>query len=92
MSEISVSVADARAQFSKIAAMVNETGESVTVFRNSKPWVKITPVVDGYVDAIDHGLEKGFADFKSGHYIKGEEITTLFEELRKANDRADFNS
>lgn len=86
MSEMSVSVADARAQFSKIAAMVNETGESVTVFRNSKPWVKITPVVDSYIDAIDHGLEKGFADFKSGRYIKGEEITALFEELRKAND------
>lgn len=83
---MSVSVADARAQFSKIAAMVNETGESVTVFRNSKPWVKITPVVDSYIDAIDHGLEKGFADVKSGRYIKGEEITALFEELRKAND------
>ena len=86
MSEMSVSVADARAQFSKIAAMVNETGESVTVFRNAKPWVKTTPVVDSYVDAIDPGLEKGFADFKSGRYIKGEEITALFEELRKAND------
>ena len=54
----------------------------MTVLRNSKSWV---PVVDRYIDAIDNGLEKGFADFKSGRYIKGEKVASLFEELKKAN-------
>lgn len=55
----------------------------MTVLRNSKSWV---PVVDRYIDAIDNGLEKGFADFKSGRYIKGEKVASLFEELKKANN------
>ncbi|MEG0619516.1 MAG: hypothetical protein RR477_00105 [Raoultibacter sp.] len=39
-----VTVAEARAHFSKIGSAVNATGESVTVFRNSKPWLIIAPV------------------------------------------------
>lgn len=85
MSQLCVSIADARAQFSKIAAMVNESGESVTVFRNSKPWVKITHVADDYVDAIDKGLEKGFTDYKAERYKVGNEIDNLFNELRQRN-------
>ena len=55
----------------------------MTVLRNSKSWV---PVGDRYIDAIDNGLEKGFADFKSGRYIKGEKVASLFKELKKANN------
>lgn len=55
----------------------------MTVLRNSKSWV---PVADRYIDAIDNGLEKGFADFKSGRYIKSEKVASLFEELKKANN------
>ncbi len=38
-----VSAVDARANFSKIGAAVAKTGESVTVFKNSKPWLVISP-------------------------------------------------
>ncbi len=38
-----VSAAEARANFSKIGAIVNSTGEPVTVFKNSQPWLVISP-------------------------------------------------
>ena len=38
-----VTAADARSQFSRIAKAVNQTGEPVTVFKNSRPWVVIQP-------------------------------------------------
>jgi prevent-host-death family protein len=39
-----VTTADARAQFSRIANEVHNTGVPVTVFKNSRPWVVIQPV------------------------------------------------
>lgn len=38
-----VTVAEARANFSRIGERVNETGQPVTVFRRSKPWLVISP-------------------------------------------------
>ncbi|WP_165053393.1 MULTISPECIES: type II toxin-antitoxin system Phd/YefM family antitoxin [unclassified Adlercreutzia] len=52
MSELTATVAETRANFSKIAATVNATGRPVTVFRNSKPWVLVAPVGRGYGDRI----------------------------------------
>ena len=46
--ELSATVAETRANFSKIAATVSKTGRPVTVFRNSKPYVIIAPVGAGY--------------------------------------------
>lgn len=43
MTTKTVSAVDARANFSKIGAAVVKTGESVTVFKNSKPWLVISP-------------------------------------------------
>lgn len=43
MTTMTASVRDARNHFSKIANEVNLTGQPVTVFRNSKPWVVISP-------------------------------------------------
>ena len=48
MGEMSATVAEARAQFSKIAATVSSTGNAVTVFKNSKPFVVIAPVGSGF--------------------------------------------
>lgn len=48
MPELSATVAEARANFSKIAAAVSDSGRPVTVFKNSKPWVVIAPVGQGY--------------------------------------------
>lgn len=73
MAELSATVAEARANFSKIAARVNDTGETVTVFRNSKPWVVIAPVGSGYggiAPAIDWSSENVIPiDKHSGHAI-----------------------
>ena len=52
MGELTATVAETRANFSKIAMVVNSTGKPVTVFRNSKPWVVIAPVGSGYGDHI----------------------------------------
>jgi len=41
---MTVTAADARAQFSRIAEEVSRTGSVVTVFKNSRPWVEIRPV------------------------------------------------
>lgn len=52
MTELTATVAETRANFSKIAATVNATGRPVTVFKNSKPWVLVAPVGSGYGDRI----------------------------------------
>lgn len=52
MEELTATVAETRANFSKIATTVNATGRPVTVFKNSKPWVLIAPIGKGYGDHI----------------------------------------
>ena len=52
MKELTATVAETRANFSKIAATVNALGRPVTVFKNSKPWVLVAPVDRGYGDRI----------------------------------------
>ena len=52
MAELTATVAEARANFSKIAAAVDATGRPVTVFRNSKPWVLVAPLGAGYGEGI----------------------------------------
>lgn len=44
MTTLTVGMADAKTNFSRITAAVNETGVPVTVFRNNKPWVEIRPL------------------------------------------------
>ncbi len=54
MSAVTATAAEARANFSKIAARVSESGKSVTILKNSKPWVTISPITDDSpVTAID---------------------------------------
>lgn len=53
MSELTATVAETRANFSKIAATVSSTKQPVTVFRNSKPWVVIAPVSENHIPNID---------------------------------------
>ncbi len=43
---LTVGMAEAKTNFSRIAATVNSTGVPVTVFKNNKPWVEIAPVVE----------------------------------------------
>lgn len=52
MEELTATVAETRANFSRIASTVSHTKRPVTVFRNSKPWVVIAPITSGYGDHI----------------------------------------
>lgn len=52
MDGLTATVAETRANFSKIASTVNALRRPVTVFKNSKPWVVIAPVNAGYGDHI----------------------------------------
>lgn len=44
MSTITIGLAEAKNNFSKVTAEVNRTGKPVTVMKNNKPWVVIMPV------------------------------------------------
>ncbi len=44
MSVLTVGLADAKNNFSKITAEVNRSQRPVTVLKNNKPWVVIEPV------------------------------------------------
>lgn len=41
---LTATMAEAKTNLSKMARVANETGESVTVMRNSRPWFKIVPL------------------------------------------------
>ncbi len=41
---ITATMAEAKTNLSKLALAANKTGEPVTVFRNSKPWIEIRPL------------------------------------------------
>lgn len=70
MSELTATVAETRANFSRIAATVNRTGRPVTVFRNSKPWVVIAPVGEGAgVPRVDWARAVVPVDPASGHAV-----------------------
>lgn len=45
METLTIGMAEAKTNFSRITAKVNETGRSVVVFKNNKPWVEIRPLV-----------------------------------------------
>ncbi len=65
---LTIGLAEAKANFSRVTAEVNRTGTPVTVLRKNKPWVVIAPVERGAADvAID------FMD----------EYAEVFEELAK---------
>lgn len=84
-----VSVAEARSHFSKIGAFVVNTGESVTVFRNSKPWVVISPAAlaceagrgvaktaadEEYETEMLEGFERSERDIREGRFTSLEEF------------------
>ena len=69
MYEMTATVAETRANFSKIANTVNQTGRPVTVFKNSKPWVLVAPVGRGYGDHIPN------IDWSSQDVVKLDEAT-----------------
>ena len=69
---ITIGLTEAKNNFSKATAEVNRTGRPVTVLKNNKPWVVISPAPQGAgADAVDVAVD--FMD----------EYSDVFRELAK---------
>lgn len=71
---ITMGLAEAKNNFSRVTAEVNKTGRPVTVLKNNKPWVIINPaasVSGSAMDAVDVAID--FMD----------EYADVFKELAK---------
>lgn len=90
MTVLTATAAEARTNFSRIASAVSETGERVTVFKNSKPWVVIAPAdeVDAdYVELARSGILEGREQIASGLGIEGTDaLRKTVAELRAQYD------
>ena len=92
MSVLTTTASEARANFSQIATGVFETGQPVTVFKNSKPWVEIVPSGfaekaneegDEYVERIARAVRKSKQQFSEGRSYKGSDALFAMLEERK---------
>ena len=70
MAALTMGLAEAKNNFSRVTAEVNRTGRSVTILKNNKPWVVIQPARSSS-SATDVAVD--FMD----------EYTDVFEELAK---------
>lgn len=70
MATLTMGLAEAKNNFSRVTAEVNRTGRSVTILKNNKPWVVIQPA-QGIDNATDVAVD--FMD----------EYADMFEELAK---------
>ena len=71
---ITIGLAEAKNNFSRVTAEVNRTGRPVTVMKNNRPWVTINPATTqsgADLSAIDVAID--FMD----------EYADVFEELAK---------
>ena len=90
MASLTATAAEARTNFSRIASAVSETGNKVTVFRNSKPWVVIAPADDDaqsdYVDIVRSGILEGREEIAAGYGIEGTAaLRKAVEDIRAQN-------
>ena len=84
MTELISTVAEARANFSKIATAVNHTKKPVTVLKNSKPWVRIVPV-DNSMEAPIPNIDWSRVDIADIDTVYGHTILPA-----KLDDDEDF--
>lgn len=70
MATLTMGLAEAKNNFSRVTAEVNKTGRPVTILKNNKPWVVIQPVQKS-VSATDVAID--FMD----------EYADVFKELAK---------
>lgn len=70
MAALTMGLAEAKNNFSRVTSEVNKTGRSVTILKNNKPWVVIQPV-QGSTNAVDVAVD--FMD----------EYADVFEELAR---------
>lgn len=73
MAALTVGLAEAKKNFSRLTSEVNRTGRNVTVMKNNKPWVVIHPAANGLGDEELLNVAVDFMD----------EYADVFEELAK---------
>lgn len=71
---ITMGLAEAKNNFSRVTAEVNRTGRPVTVMKNNKPWVTINPA------ATQSGADQNAVDVAIDFM---DEYADVFEELAK---------
>lgn len=54
---VTIGLAEAKNNFSKMTAEVNRTGRPVTVLKNNKPWVIISPAGGSAFHAVDIAVD-----------------------------------
>ncbi len=62
---LTMSLTEAKANFSKVSSEVNRTRRPVTVLKNNKPWVVIAPLDRSAVDVAVDFMEE-YADVFEG--------------------------
>lgn len=70
MAALTMGLAEAKNNFSRVTAEINKTGRPVTILKNNKPWVIIQPA-----QAVPSALDVA-VDFM-------DEYADVFEELAK---------
>ena len=71
---ITMGLAEAKNNFSRVTAEVNRTGRPVTVMKNNRPWVTINPA------ATQSGADRAAVDVAIDFM---DEYADVFEELAK---------
>lgn len=62
-----VGVTEAKAHFSELTREVNATGRAVTVFKNNRPWVVISPAREDFrAKSVETSIVMDEADRKMG--------------------------
>ncbi|QWT17267.1 type II toxin-antitoxin system Phd/YefM family antitoxin [Collinsella sp. zg1085] len=63
MAVLTMGLAEAKNNFSRVTAEVNRTGRSVTILKNNKPWVVIQPAqkIDNAIDVAVNFMDE-YAD------------------------------
>lgn len=57
MAALTMGLAEAKNNFSRVTAEVNRTGRPVTILKNNKPWVIIQPAQGSTTDAVDVAID-----------------------------------
>ena len=90
MTALTATAAEARTNFSRIASAVSATGERVTVFKNSKPWVVIAPSDEAdadYLELVRSGILEGREQIAAGLGIEGTDaLRAAVAEIRAQHD------
>lgn len=74
MSTLTMGLAEAKNNFSRVTAEVNRTGKPVTILKNNRPWVVIQPAQQSE-SAVDVAVDVA-VDFMDAY-------ADVFEELAK---------